>query len=185
MSETEEGLKKSLNQLSTYSDSWYLKVNQKKTKTMIFQKRVTKQLNIVFNKHPLEEVKQFKYLGNLLTSNGDFKQNDKYLRLKGLRATYQIMKILGRHLKPSKIIYLFEKIVEPILLYNCEITVAYMPKKWTYEYFKDNMWNIKLEINKVVQNFIKQILGVGKNTSNNGILAECGKYLLYENNTNN
>ena len=48
LSETEEGLKKSLNQLSTYSDSWYLKVNQKKMKTMIFQKRVTKQLKSQF-----------------------------------------------------------------------------------------------------------------------------------------
>ena len=68
--------------------------------------------------------------------------------------------------------------VEPIPLYNCEITVAFMPKKWTYECFIDNMWNMKLEINRVVHNFIKQILGVGKKTSTNGILAECGKYPL-------
>ena len=178
LSETEEGLRKSLNQLLVYSDNWCLKVNHKKTKTMIFQKRTRKQLKIIFDKHVLEEVKQFKYLGNILTNNGDFKQNDKYLRLKGLRASYQIMNILGRNLKPSKTIQLFEKVVEPILLYNCEITVAFMPKKWTYECFIDNMWNMKLEINRVVHNFIKQILGVGKKTSTNGILAECGKYPL-------
>ena len=178
LSETEEGLKKSLNQLSGYCDNWCLKVNQKKTKTMIFQNKVTKHLKIVFDKHPLEEVKQFKYLGNILTNTGNFNQNDKYLRLKGVRATYQLMKILGRRLKPSKTIKLFEKIVEPIVLYNCEITVAFLAKKWTYEYFKKYMWNIKLEINKVAHNFIKQILGVGKKTSNNGVLAECGKYPL-------
>ena len=145
---------------------------------MIFQKGARKQLKIIFDKHGLEEVRQFKYLGNILTNNGDFKQNDKYLRPKGLRASYQIMRILGRSLKPSKSIKLFEKVVEPILLYNCEITVAFMPKKWTYECFIDNIWNMKLEINKVVHNYIKQILGVGKKTSTNGILAECGKYPL-------
>ena len=180
LSETKEGLQKSLDQLSVYSENWYLKINQKKTKTMIFQKHATnKNINVVFNQIRLEEVKQFKYLGTIITSTGDFKQNDKYLRLKGLRASYQIMKILGRHLKPSKSIKLFEKIVEPILLYNCEITGAYMPIKWTYERFRDNIWNRKLEVNKVVHNFITQLLGIGKKTSNNGILAECGKYPLY------
>ena len=34
----------------------------------------------------------------------------------------------------------FEKVVEPILLHNCEITQAFIPKNWTYSKFKDNIW---------------------------------------------
>ena len=40
------------------------------------------------------------------------------------------------------------------------------------------MWNPKLEINKVVRNYIQQILGVDKKISNNGIMTECGKFPL-------
>ncbi len=106
---------------------WHLKVNYNKTKTMIFQARGTKKLSIVLNKQSLDDVKQFKYLGNIITSTGNFKQNDKYLKLKGQRASYQIMKLIGKYIKPCNSINLFEKIIEPILLYNCEITTAYMP----------------------------------------------------------
>ena len=43
LSETEQGLKDSLNRLSIYNEKWLLKVNYNKTKTMIFQSRVTKK----------------------------------------------------------------------------------------------------------------------------------------------
>ena len=54
---------------------------------------------MVINKQPIEDVKQFKYLGNILTSTGNFNQNDKYLKLKGQRASYQVMKT-GAYMKP-------------------------------------------------------------------------------------
>ena len=114
------------------------------------------------NKCPIENVKELKYLGNIITSTGNFQQNDKYLKLKGLRSSYQIMKILGMHMKPSKSIKLFEKIVEPILLYNCEITAAYLPHKWNFHKFKLNIWSIIMEVDKVLKNYIPQILGVDK-----------------------
>ena len=71
------------------------------------------------------------------------------------------MKTLGAYIKPSKSIRLFEKVIEPILLYNCEITKAYITHKWTYENFISNMWGKKY-INKVLENYIRQLLGVGK-----------------------
>ena len=169
MSETEEGLKNSLNKLVIYNEKWHLEVNHKKTKTMIFQARTLKKLNIVKNKQPIEDVKQFKYLGNIITSTGNFNQNDKYLKLKGQRASFQVMKTLGTYMKPSKSIRLFEKVIEPILLYNCEITKAYITHKWTYENFISNMWGRKMEINKVLENYIRQLLGVGKKTSTKGV----------------
>ena len=96
---------------------------------------------MVINNQPIEDVKQFKYLGNIITSTGNFNQNDKYLKLKGQRASYQVMKTLGAYMKPSKSIRLFEKVIEPILLYNCEITKAYITHKWIYENFISNMWD--------------------------------------------
>ena len=37
MSETEEGLRNSLNKFVIYNEKWHFEVNHKETKTMIFQ----------------------------------------------------------------------------------------------------------------------------------------------------
>ena len=66
MSETEEGLKNSLNKLVIYYEKWHLEINHKKTKTIIFQARTLKKLNMVINKQPIEDVKPFKYLAILI-----------------------------------------------------------------------------------------------------------------------
>ena len=78
--------------------------------------------------------------------------------------------------KPSTSIKIFEKVVEPILLYNCEIAHAYMPKTWTYKKFTEKIWDTGDEINKVITSFVRQILGVHKKSSTLAILAETGKY---------
>ena len=65
LSETEEGLKNSLNKLVMHNEKWYFEVNHKKTKTMIFQAQTLKKVNMVINKQPIKDVKQFKYLGNI------------------------------------------------------------------------------------------------------------------------
>ena len=52
---------------------------------------------------------------------------------------------------------IFEKVVEPILLYNCEITQA-LPKNWTYSKFKDNIWIQDDQVGKVVNSFLRLIV---------------------------
>ena len=98
------------------------------------------------------------------------------LKKKGLRASYIILKNIGYFSKPSTSISIFEKIVEPILTYNCEISEAYFPKTWTQEKFNANIWETGKEINKVSLSFLRQILGLRKKTTNIAILSETGKY---------
>ena len=71
-------------------------------------------------------------------------------------ASFQVMKTLDAYTKPSKSIRLFEKVIEPMLLYNCEITKVYITHKWTYENFISNMWGKKMELNKVLENYIRE-----------------------------
>ena len=49
-----------------------------------------------------------------------------------------IAKNVGTNAKPSTSIKIFEKVVEPILRYNCEIAHAYLPKTWDYKKFNEN-----------------------------------------------
>ena len=134
------------------------------------------KLNLTYDSKPLEQVKQFKYLGNIISHNGNFKENDKYLKNKGLRASFLLLKKIGLTYKPSAYIRLFEKTVEPIILYNSEVTRMPMLKQCLYEKFRNSLWNTGFNIDKVVHGFLKQILGVQKKTTNTAVYSECGKY---------
>ena len=109
----------------------------------------------------IEKTKCYKYLGSIITNTGNFNLNEVNLKKKGLRASYLISKIC-LYSKPSTSIKIFEKVVEPILMYNCEISLAYMPKSWSYEKFKNKMWDRGAEVNKVTLSFLRQLLGVHK-----------------------
>ena len=80
--------------------------------------------------------------------------------------------------KPSTSIKIYEKVVEPILMYNCEVSLAYVPKCWNFERFKSRMWEVGAEVNMVTLNFLRQLLGVHKKTPNLAIMGETGKYPL-------
>ena len=56
--------------------------------------------------------------------------------------------------------------------------MAYVPKSWSFEKFKNKMWETGAEVNKVTLSFLRQLLGVHKKTSNLAILGETGKYPL-------
>ena len=93
-----------------------------------------------------------------------------------MRASYLISKNIAMNSKPSTSIKIFEKVVEPILLYNCEISHAYMPKTWDYNKFSAKLWETGSQVNNVVLGFLRQVLGVHKKSSTIAILAETGKY---------
>ena len=137
------------------------------------------KVHIAYKNVILEQVKEYKYLGSIVSRNGSFNSNTAYLKGKGLRARYLVTKSVGLDVKPWTGIKIFEKMVEPILLYNCEISQAILPEKTDMEKFKKNMWKHGEELEKVVYGFLRQTLGIHKKTTRIGILSEVGKYPLY------
>ena len=179
ISETEDGLQKCLNKLAEYVERWQLSINIKKTKIIIFQRGGRLPCTIFYlGNQIVEKVKQYKYLGTIISYTGNFAANEVNLKKKGLRASYLILKTIGMNSKPSTSIKIFEKIVEPILLYNCEVSLAYMPKTWNLDKFKNKLWDTGEEVNKVVLSFLRQILGIHKKSPTLPTLAEVGKYPL-------
>ena len=176
VSETEKGLQNSLAKLKQYTKKWNLQVNMKKTKIMIFQNKGRRpRLTFRYGKEIIEETKTYKYLGSIVTNTGNFKNNNNNMKKKGLRASFLVTQNIGKFSKASTAINIFEKIVEPILLYNSEITQAYIPK-WNIEKFIKNIWSHGSELNKVSLSFLRQILGVHKKTTNIALESETGKY---------
>ena len=74
LSESAEGLQKSLDKLSEYCKKWQLPVNVKKTKATIFQQRNIpyNMSDFYLNGYKLEKVLKYKYLGNLIEASGKF-----------------------------------------------------------------------------------------------------------------
>ena len=89
-----------------------------------------------------------------------------------------VTKAVGFDGKPSTVIKIFEKMVEPILLYNCEIGQVTIPKNTDWKKFQSRMWMYSPETEKVIYGLLRQTLGVGKKTTRLGMLAEVGKYPL-------
>ena len=85
ISETKEGLQKCLTKLGAYTKKWDLQLNPDKTKIIVFQKYGKKDTTIFkCGNYLLGNSKNYKYLGTLISSNGNFKSNEVHLRKKGL-----------------------------------------------------------------------------------------------------
>ena len=136
LSESKDGLQSCLNKLDQYTKQWDLKLNLKKTKIMIFQSTGRRiPTSFTFGENVVQTATEYKYLGTVITNTGSFKLNEIKLKQKGLRASFIITKNIGPYAKPSTSIRIFEKIIEPILLHNSEISGAYFPNSWNYEKF--------------------------------------------------
>jgi hypothetical protein len=177
LSESPQGLQTCLDKLKEYTIEWGLEINKNKTKILTFQRYGKRNIHrYKFGDIDLETTDTYKYLGTKLTHTGNFKTNQNLLRKKGLRAAYLIIKGIGKDCKVSSAIRIYEKVVEPILTYNCEVTEAFMPDIWNYDKFKSKIWDSAQELNKTNLSFIRQILGVHKKTTNIALLAETGKF---------
>ena len=123
MAETPEDLQKQLNIFHDYCLAWKLKVNIDKTKIVCFTNgRLPQNLQFTYSNSEIEIVKEFNYLGLLLTKTGNFKRAIKTLADKGTKAMYEILKRGKFHnLSISCQLDLFDKMVKPILLYGCEL----------------------------------------------------------------
>ena len=193
LSRSKLGLQNCLNVLSSFCETWMLKINSKKTKIMIFQKRPRKSTDINFNigTESIEIAQEYTYLGTRLTPTGNFTLALEHLKEKAMHAFTSIRKhsTLNR-LRPNTASQIFDTMIFPILSYNSEIWGMY-----TKQDFK--AWD-RSPIKKIHLKFCKRYLEVNNKASNIACRAELGrlpliipinqrimKYLVYLNNKDN
>ena len=164
-SESKEGLQQKLNSLYEYSEANELTVNTKKTKCMVFNKtgRLLKKYNFYYNNLLLENVREYKYLGFLVTPSGEIVSGLKDLRNRAMKALAKLRQTLGTFFRHniSNTIHLYTYVIRPILLYCCDFWGCLkQPKNNPIERFHTL--------------FCKQLLGVRKQTNNDAVLQEIG-----------
>ena len=164
ISDSSEGLQNGLDALYDYCQDWKLKVNESKTKVMIFCKRVTKDMKLLqftLNKTKVDIVKSYKYLGVLFTPNGRFKETIKYLCDQAQKAMFCLLKKARSLRLPIDVqLHLFRSTVLPVALYGCEI--------WGFE-------DCSI-VKRLHLKFCKYILRIKSSTPTFMVYGELGEY---------
>ena len=95
-----------------------MKINIKKTKTMVVSKQQGIKIEILVDGQRLEQVKKFKYLGALLTEDGRCTDEIKVRIGMAKDALSKRKELLTRRI--SKAIRKKKTLIWPVLLYGCE-----------------------------------------------------------------
>ena len=168
VSESETGLQKMLSTLKLYTDNNGMRVNQTKTKVMIFNKNgrhIRKHFTLGGQK--IECTRSYKYLGFMVTPSGEIQSGLNDLKDRAQRAFFNVKSKLGplfqKH--PNITLKLFDTLIKPILLYCSDFWgILNLPKNNPIEILQNSIY--------------KQLLGVQKQTTTLGILLELGQIPL-------
>ena len=175
ISRSAAGLQKQINILHNYSEKWLLKINLKKTKTLIFQNQNRKstrdKFSFFLNGTPIDKASQYSYLGINFSTNGSFANSKKALVEKARRSIFASKRYLDFNKLPINTCNkLFDTLFLPILLYGSEIWGAYDNmniKKWE----KDPIERLHIQ-------FYKYFLGLNKRAPNVVARNETGRLSL-------
>ncbi len=144
-----------------------------------------KKCNFEFENKPLEDVKEYTYLGISFTQDATFKTAINELYKKGLKAYFKLLKILNPLPSAKTVLHLFDHLIKPILLYGCEIWGPCKIKSYSNTQ-SDNFWkqlhseyplehkmcNTSNPYEKFHLKLCRDILGVNNKTSVIGIYGE-------------
>ena len=183
LSETKEGLQKSLDALNHYIKKWFLEVNPKKTKCLTFTRgradRTADQFKL--GSTVLDNCDSYCYLGVIFCKSGSMNAASKALHNKALGAMFSLLRNINRHnaCKFEILVDLFEKMILPIALYNSEVWGSGMiPVNGNNIDFFNPISISKHLVEKFHTRFLKMALGVGQRTSNWAVRGETGRFPL-------
>ncbi|KAL4148794.1 hypothetical protein QTP88_002949 [Uroleucon formosanum] len=149
--------------LESFLDKFKLKINSKKTKVMVISKVIT-NTNITLNNEQLQQVKEFCYLGRLIT---DDNKSTKEIRRRITLAKHAFEKkrtlLTNKHLSISSRKKFVKAYIWSILLYGCESWTIGKYEKDRLEAMEMWMWRkmtrtswIELKTNEEVLNEINE-----------------------------
>lgn len=176
-----DGLNKSIKILENYCNKWQLKINIKKTKIMVCNKRFRDDYNFKMYNQSIEIVKSFVYLGIEVASSGSFKLAITRNLNKATRAYYSLVRDFSHYngTKPRILQKLFDSMVMPVLLYGCEIWAIHGWRTQTKMCIEQHLFSGNHCFERLNAKMCKAALGVSRYTPNLTAKAELGAYPLF------
>jgi hypothetical protein len=180
LSETPEGLQRSLDKLNEYCKKWLLEINPDKTKIVIFNKagRTIKDHKFNYNGYNIESVGSYTYLGIIFSPSGSLSNAITNLCNKATKAMFKLRNSLFKtDINPSLAMKLFDSLIRPITTYGAEIWGAFINDIPNMLDLDKNNYNITDNkcYEKLDLRFSKSILGVHRKASNIGTRGELGR----------
>ena len=117
---SEQGLQRLMNGLTTTAKKYDMKINVKKTKTMLVSKSVGGAVNIVVEGHIVEQVKKFRYLGAIITEDGRCEAEVKARIAMAKDAFSKRKELLSRNMSRVVKKKIVKAIIWSVALYGCE-----------------------------------------------------------------
>lgn len=153
-------LQSMLNDIEEYSNTWGLRLNASKTKTMIFEKgRHTKFDFYLYNNH-IELVDSFKYLGVHLYKNGNWNRTQKRIAQHGSYSLHNLFIVFNQlDLPVSKQCDLFDSLVASTLNYAAEI--------WGH--------HVGPDVELIHSKFCRKVLSVKRSTNLDALYGELAR----------
>ena len=160
---TPEALQSLLNDLSTYCNTWGLKINTNKTKIMIFERGRHTKFDFSLNNSILKIVTSFKYLGVHFFKNANLNRTQKALSQHASSSLHNLFIVFNQlDLDIRAQCKLFDSLVGSILHYGSEILCIHEGK----------------DLELIHCKFLRRILCVKKSTNLDGLYGETGRYPL-------
>ena len=162
VSSTNEGLQRLMNGLVKAAEEYGMKVNVKKTKTMIISKTGNKTVDITIGQHKVEQVQQFKYLGATITDDGRCEQEIRCRIAMAKQAYTRNKNILESKMELSLRKRLVKSLVWPVLLYGCETWTMRKTEKTRLEALEMWIWRKMARVNwkdKATNEEVMQMVG--------------------------
>ena len=182
VSQTAEGLQNSINKMDKFYQSLELKINMKKTKVMIFNKRgikMDKKFTFSINTSKLEITDQYQYLGLKLRPSGSMTFAVQELCDKASRAWFSISNIIFRNkrMKIDQALGIFDSLVTPVATYVRPLCLPYIIPQKNFKSAENilDFWD-KFEAEKLNQKCCRMLLSVNKKTSRLALLGELARY---------
>ena len=181
MSESEVGLQNSLSHLDSFCQKWRMTINTDKSNVMLIQKgKRTSNRSFYLQNQTLKIVEEYKYLGCIIDNKGAFNLCKQDLHKKGLKALFKLYTAFaGSPPKPHIYNNLFDTLITPIILYNCELWGAdYINRLKRNSMDKFYCLTENEPFEKLHNKFCKINLQVGKKSINMACKGELGRYPL-------
>ena len=187
LSQSAEGLKKSITITVDYFHDLNLSVNFDKSQVMIFNARgllLDKDPDHQFHVHGqvLKVVREYTYLGVKLTPSGAASHSASKLFMKARRSWFSISNLIYKHKRMStdKALQIFDQRVSSIGLYNCE---SWLPLVMTNKSLNDqnsvlSHWE-SFQLETLNQNICRMKVGVHKKSIRLATLGELGRFPLF------
>ena len=184
MSETEIGIHNCPNKLHVYCKKWCLKINMKKTQYLVINRNGKQpKCNLHFGDNIVKQTNEYCYLGVMITACGSFSSAMKMLYKKSLKAMFCLLNNVNKTKQlPVKILLdLFDKMISPVILYNCEIWGASLLRKknCSEQNLADNLFDLKCLQEDLHMKFMKIALGVNSKATNFAVRSELGRFPLH------